>query len=46
MTCNIHKCIDELGRKVKEDGKQLFFYIFDNRRVNLWWRWKKIQIID
>ena len=25
MNDSFHKCIDELGRKVKEDGKQLFF---------------------
>ena len=40
MNDSFHKCIDELGRKVKENSKQLFFYIFDNRRV------EKNQIID
>tara|TARA_B100000683_G_scaffold101371_1_gene100211 strand:- start:9318 stop:9653 length:336 start_codon:yes stop_codon:yes gene_type:complete len=33
--------VDVLGRKVKEDSKQLLFYIFENRSVE-----KKIQIID
>ena len=33
--------VDVLGRKVKEDSKQLLFYIFENGSVE-----KKIQIID
>ena len=33
--------VDVLGRKAKEDSKQLLFYIFDNGSVE-----KKIQIID
>ena len=33
--------VDVLGRKAKEDSKQLLFYIFDNGIVE-----KKIQIID
>ena len=33
--------VDVLGRKTKEDSKQLLFYIFDNGGLE-----KKIQIID
>ena len=33
--------VDVLGRKLKEDSKQLLFYIFENGSVE-----KKIHIID